>query len=185
MMNKNNNILKSQHIERRRKASYQSQGSAVFKMIDKIHQRPLSKRRALPLFTAPRREKRIMGALPAPDLKKLLFSPQVAILLACLIALSLFSYYALLWQDNGITLNPEAEAYTRQKMLAYVLGLNTEYTAETEALELLMNETFAWSNYIVRKGDSVSKIAADHGLSLDAIVASNNLRNARLLREGG
>jgi murein DD-endopeptidase MepM/ murein hydrolase activator NlpD len=183
MMNKNNNILKSQHIERRRKPSYnKTQGGAAFGMVEQ--QRPARKRRILPQFTAPRREKRIMGALPTPDLKKILFSPQAAILLACLIALGLFSYYALLWQDNGITLNPEAEAYTRQKMLAYVLGLNADYKEETEALELLANETFAWSNYIVRKGDSVSKIASDHGLSLDAIVASNNLRNARLLREG-
>jgi murein DD-endopeptidase MepM/ murein hydrolase activator NlpD len=36
----------------------------------------------------------------------------------------------------------------------------------------------------VKKGDSVSKIAAAHSLSLDAVIASNNISNARRLREG-
>jgi murein DD-endopeptidase MepM/ murein hydrolase activator NlpD len=47
-----------------------------------------------------------------------------------------------------------------------------------------MTETFAWSSYRVRRGDSVSKIAAAHALSMDAIIASNGISNARRLREG-
>jgi murein DD-endopeptidase MepM/ murein hydrolase activator NlpD len=53
-----------------------------------------------------------------------------------------------------------------------------------EAIPLDLTETFAWKSYRVKKGDSVSKIAAAHSLSLDAIIASNNISNARRLREG-
>ena len=53
-----------------------------------------------------------------------------------------------------------------------------------EPIPLNMVEYLAWENYRVKKGDSVSKIAKDHGLSLDAVIASNNLSNAHLLREG-
>jgi murein DD-endopeptidase MepM/ murein hydrolase activator NlpD len=53
-----------------------------------------------------------------------------------------------------------------------------------ETIPLDLAETFAWKSYKVKRGDSVSKIAALHSLSLDAVIASNNITNARLLREG-
>jgi murein DD-endopeptidase MepM/ murein hydrolase activator NlpD len=53
-----------------------------------------------------------------------------------------------------------------------------------DAIPLDLAENFAWKSYRVKKGDSVSKIAAAHSLSLDAVIASNNISNARLLREG-
>jgi murein DD-endopeptidase MepM/ murein hydrolase activator NlpD len=53
-----------------------------------------------------------------------------------------------------------------------------------EPMPLKMVEYFAWENYVVKRGDSVSKIAADHGLSYDAVIASNELTNAHLLRVG-
>ncbi|MDR2029601.1 MAG: M23 family metallopeptidase, partial [Treponema sp.] len=45
-------------------------------------------------------------------------------------------------------------------------------------------ETFSWTSYTVKKGDSVSGIAAAHAISMDAIIASNGISNARRLREG-
>ncbi|MDR2101441.1 MAG: M23 family metallopeptidase [Treponema sp.] len=53
-----------------------------------------------------------------------------------------------------------------------------------EIIPLDLMETFAWKSYSVKKGDSVSRIAADHAISMDAIIASNNIANARRLREG-
>ena len=47
-----------------------------------------------------------------------------------------------------------------------------------------LTETFSWQNYKVKKGDSVSKIAAAFSVSMDAIIASNGISNARSLREG-
>jgi murein DD-endopeptidase MepM/ murein hydrolase activator NlpD len=62
----------------------------------------------------------------------------------------------------------------------------TETTAESpgEEIPLDLVESFAWSEYTVKRGDSVSRIASQHALSMDAIIASNNISNARQLREG-
>ncbi|GHV28854.1 hypothetical protein AGMMS4952_13540 [Spirochaetia bacterium] len=51
-------------------------------------------------------------------------------------------------------------------------------------IPLDLMETFKWESYRVQKGDSVSKIAADHSISLDAIIASNGIANARRLQAG-
>jgi murein DD-endopeptidase MepM/ murein hydrolase activator NlpD len=44
--------------------------------------------------------------------------------------------------------------------------------------------TFQWQKYKVQKGDSVSGIAKKFKISLGAVIASNNIRNARQLKEG-
>jgi len=53
-----------------------------------------------------------------------------------------------------------------------------------ESIPLDLMETFAWQSYRVRRGDSVSTIAAAFSVSMDAIIASNGITNARALREG-
>jgi murein DD-endopeptidase MepM/ murein hydrolase activator NlpD len=53
-----------------------------------------------------------------------------------------------------------------------------------DSIPLDMTETFAWQSYKVKKGDSVSKIAVAFSVSMDAIIASNGISNARSLREG-
>ncbi|MDR3019765.1 MAG: M23 family metallopeptidase, partial [Treponema sp.] len=57
-----------------------------------------------------------------------------------------------------------------------------EIPQETDAQNDLI--TFQWQQYRVKKGDSVSVIAQRHGVSVGAIIASNEIRNARTLREG-
>ena len=54
----------------------------------------------------------------------------------------------------------------------------------TDPIPLAMMEYFEWLDYTVRRGDSVSSIAAAHELSMDAVIASNNMTNAHLLRVG-
>jgi murein DD-endopeptidase MepM/ murein hydrolase activator NlpD len=194
MNNKTDSILKSQRVMRR-KNMYSFQGSAALKGIDQINQNPVHKKRipqskpvvenntyvetdeyiSPPDYAAP---------VSAPAAKKTIFTPQFIILSICFVILGFFAYYALLWQDNEIQINPEADAFTRKKMLAYALGSSAERVSLPEKLPVPVTETFSWSNYTVKKGDSVSKIAADNSLSLDAIIAANNLYNARLLREG-
>jgi len=44
--------------------------------------------------------------------------------------------------------------------------------------------TFQWHQYKVKKGDSVSTIAKKYDVSIGAIIASNNITNARKLQEG-
>jgi murein DD-endopeptidase MepM/ murein hydrolase activator NlpD len=55
---------------------------------------------------------------------------------------------------------------------------------DEDDLPLDLTESLSWRNYIVKKGDSVSRIAQNHALSMDAIIASNNISNARHLKEG-
>jgi murein DD-endopeptidase MepM/ murein hydrolase activator NlpD len=69
--------------------------------------------------------------------------------------------------------------------LASFAGIDTADSAEGETdIPLDLMETFSWSSYRVRRGDSVSRIAARYSLSMDAIIASNGISNARRLREG-
>ena len=53
-----------------------------------------------------------------------------------------------------------------------------------DEIPLDVTEVFAWQSYTVRSGDSVEGIARRFGLSIDAVIASNNLRNVRQLRAG-
>jgi murein DD-endopeptidase MepM/ murein hydrolase activator NlpD len=81
-------------------------------------------------------------------------------------------------------LEPREDGVPRQSLASYA-GFNSAAPAVSEEpIPLDLIETFAWESYTVGKGDSVSRIAADHAISMDAIIASNNIANARRLREG-
>ncbi|MDR2552205.1 MAG: M23 family metallopeptidase [Treponema sp.] len=57
--------------------------------------------------------------------------------------------------------------------------------AQGDEIPLDLTENFAWREYIVGRGDTVEGIAKRYGLSLDAVIASNELRNVkRELRAG-
>jgi len=75
-----------------------------------------------------------------------------------------------------------------QHSLALYAGVTPRESQIENAMEidipLDLTETFEWHNYKVVKGDSVSRIAAAFSVSMDAIIASNNITNARTLREG-
>jgi len=58
-------------------------------------------------------------------------------------------------------------------------ALNSEEEAPHDLLV-----TFQWDQYRVQRGDSVTTIAKRYGVSIGAIIASNEIRNARLLQEG-
>ena len=53
-----------------------------------------------------------------------------------------------------------------------------------DIIPLDLTETFAWEYYTVQPGDAVETLARRHDLSLDAIIASNNLQNVRRLQAG-
>jgi len=57
-------------------------------------------------------------------------------------------------------------------------------SGDGDEIPLDLTEVFAWQSYTVRNGDSVEGIARRFGLSLDAVIASNNLRNVRQLKAG-
>jgi murein DD-endopeptidase MepM/ murein hydrolase activator NlpD len=101
------------------------------------------------------------------------------------------SLLVLNWETPGFSL-PSARNYALEpgpdrearRNLASYAGIPALDAPAAGEIPLDLMETFTWSSYTVKKGDSVSKIAADHAISMDAIIASNSIRNARRLREG-
>ena len=105
---------------------------------------------------------------------------------------------AIILYNNGFSLDwMNREVVSAEKdqgseyNLALYAGINPVITPSENSLTnsgdtipLDLIETFSWQNYKVKKGDSVSKIAAAFSVSMDAIIASNNITNARRLREG-
>ncbi|MDR2796950.1 MAG: M23 family metallopeptidase [Treponema sp.] len=84
----------------------------------------------------------------------------------------------------GYRLEPGTDEGIRQNLASYA-GLSAPASSvQDEIIPLNLVETFAWESYKVKKGDSVSQIAANHALSMDAIIASNYISNVKLLREG-
>jgi murein DD-endopeptidase MepM/ murein hydrolase activator NlpD len=71
-----------------------------------------------------------------------------------------------------------------RKSLASYAGLALPPSDQEGAIPLDLTETFTWKSYTVRRGDSVSRIAAGHAISMDAIIASNGITNAKRLKEG-
>ena len=53
-----------------------------------------------------------------------------------------------------------------------------------EEVPLSLTETFSWTEYEVQRGDTISGIAARHSVSMESIIAFNNLQEAWNLRIG-
>ncbi|MDR2864857.1 MAG: M23 family metallopeptidase [Spirochaetaceae bacterium] len=118
------------------------------------------------------------------------FSQFMLIIFACIV-LGFFIYNALLWQSDADLLKPVEDTRIRSQLFEFASGSGVGSAAEetvlglqTDNLPVNTSETFEWQYYTVKKGDSVSKIAADHILSMDAVIASNNMKNARMIKEG-
>jgi murein DD-endopeptidase MepM/ murein hydrolase activator NlpD len=90
-------------------------------------------------------------------------------------------------QNTPVMALSPGEDSSIQTSLALYAGIPSalpvpEENAEFMPLDLM--ETFHWETYTVKPGDSVSKIAAERSVSMDSIIASNGIANARRLREG-
>jgi murein DD-endopeptidase MepM/ murein hydrolase activator NlpD len=107
---------------------------------------------------------------------------------------AIFSMLILGWQTSPVmALSPGADPAGVMNLASYA-GLSPFMPAPVSAGEfpaeeggiipLDQIETFRWESYKVQRGDSVSGIAAARSISMDAIIASNGISNAKRLREG-
>ncbi|MDR2468387.1 MAG: M23 family metallopeptidase [Spirochaetaceae bacterium] len=127
------------------------------------------------------------------------FFPKFVLGVLAIVAVAAFAYTALLWQSGEYLIQPATDDTLRGRMLDYVANgaeaLAPEQTAEDSSAalpegigaaerRLAPSVSFSWQYYTVKKGDVVSKIAAAHAISIDAIIASNKMANVRNLREG-
>jgi murein DD-endopeptidase MepM/ murein hydrolase activator NlpD len=72
----------------------------------------------------------------------------------------------------------------KEYLLSYTGQTTAPVSPSADAIPLDLLESFNWESYTVARGDSISKIAAARSLSIDAIIASNGITNARRLRLG-
>jgi murein DD-endopeptidase MepM/ murein hydrolase activator NlpD len=118
--------------------------------------------------------------------------------LSVIAGILVISLAALNWHErpgislpSGFSPKPGSDDFVDRNLASYSMNFAPEapdfpQAADTpvEDISLDLKETFAWSSYKVKKGDSVYKIALDFTVSMDAIIASNDISNARRLREG-
>jgi murein DD-endopeptidase MepM/ murein hydrolase activator NlpD len=88
------------------------------------------------------------------------------------------------WSASAITLEPGTNDQRISSSMESYAGLSATNSGINEIVPLNMMETFEWDEYTVQRGDTISGIAMDHALSMDAVIASNNISNAGLLRIG-
>jgi len=116
-----------------------------------------------------------------------------AVPVAALFLLAVGLLFAINYEEQNIGLdwmgrsviNPESDNNTQYNMAIYA-GVRPEDDPEDQSasIPLDLTEVFAWQTYKVKKGDTVSQIALDYSVSMDAIIASNGITNVRVLREG-
>ena len=118
------------------------------------------------------------------------FIPAVPAAALLLLALGIFFVIdsgggSFAWTHREVVNSP-ADGSIDYNMALYAGVQSTANSRENsgDAIPLDLMETFSWQSYKVKKGDSVSKIAASFSVSMDAIISSNNISNARNLREG-
>ncbi|MDR1898534.1 MAG: M23 family metallopeptidase [Treponema sp.] len=203
-----------QRVKRRKKQSLLSKAMTYRRSADnmniiaQIRQKPARvKKRRLPASRPPFRWPQFVFVRPkkvrkpgAGLLKKAAglsegrrgFSFPLPPLLSCLIVAGVlvlsilaFSLQDLVTPDAAFSPEPGPDGEFEQELASYAGIIPVPSSAEPdEPIPLDLTETFAWSDYRVKRGDSVSKIAAAHSLSMDAIIAGNGITNARRLREG-
>jgi murein DD-endopeptidase MepM/ murein hydrolase activator NlpD len=97
-----------------------------------------------------------------------------------------FSVATLTWQitveSSVVDIKPAPDDSLDSFMADYA-GL-TERPLVSKDFLLQVTETFSFTPYTVQSGDSVSKIASQNGVSMDAVIALNNLSQANLLPVG-
>ncbi|GMO45552.1 MAG: M23 family metallopeptidase [Termitinemataceae bacterium] len=175
-----NSVLNSQHVTRR-KPGYTVQGANA---LSDIAQHPLRKKK-YPATKIPPPKFQSNTSLNTQTAKRIKFklTPNFLLIFLTGIAVIFFALYALLWDYDIIEIKPTDNELIRRRLQAYAEA-NANIKLPIDDFIFNANETFSWRNYSVRKGDTVSKIAADNSLSIDAIIASNDMKNARNLREG-
>jgi len=89
-------------------------------------------------------------------------------------------------ETSTITTANASTATTQAATPTAIAPEKQEKPASTKPAEVPEEKlvTFEWQKYKVKKGDSVSGIAKKFGVSVGAIIASNEIRNARALKEG-
>jgi murein DD-endopeptidase MepM/ murein hydrolase activator NlpD len=105
------------------------------------------------------------------------------VLLAVGFFLSAFLFFRKINFDSALPRPLEGEGVGRH-LISYAGLIPQAIPDSDDKIPLDLLESFAWTSYTIKQGDSISKIAAAHAISMDALIASNGITNARRLRIG-
>jgi len=204
-------LIEKQRVSRRRKTS--SPGSHINKsagfntgFMSQFNQRaPHSrKKNKAPVFNAFERTRRKSVKIKKTKAPSLKFSVQALTTFAVAAGTVVIAVAALNWQGFDIQMQdiyaarPAADHEAEQRTIQYAATGVSSVFANVKAEDASKNKndalpennphgslvTFDWQQYKVQKGDSVSGIAKKFDVSVGAIIASNNISNARRLQEG-
>jgi murein DD-endopeptidase MepM/ murein hydrolase activator NlpD len=200
-------IIANQHVSKRRKPYKNTNRPVVFGNGANYRQIRLNRRKNKPEGSPFRR-----GEFPPvsegkrqwpPAEKKLKtgFSIPVPSLatIAIVMGILLVSLVALKWDGwpikKGVSFLPDSSG--QSPIVNYAdtgaLSILTERLLDASPIAvevrerdipLDLTENFRWIHYVVARGDTVSGIALKFKLSMDAVIASNDISNARRLPEG-
>jgi murein DD-endopeptidase MepM/ murein hydrolase activator NlpD len=113
------------------------------------------------------------------------------------IALAAFNFEGLNLTSDIYAIRPAEDTEASERTIQYaatgISSIFNKLNASLDTVSEVNNEidvphgslvSFEWQQYKVKKGDSVSTIAKKFDVSVGAVIASNNITNARKLQEG-
>jgi murein DD-endopeptidase MepM/ murein hydrolase activator NlpD len=174
------------------------------RLIDNIRQYPIKVNRRKPVsITKPQKQNILNKTQDTKADKSLRYSPAMPLIpVTALLLFGLGVFFvaqnqgSMAWMDRHVV-NFGNEQSRQSNLASYAgvgfnQGINYSQDPSEDSEDILpgddipldLTEVFAWHSYRVRRGDSVSRIAVNFSVSMDAIIASNGITNARTLREG-
>jgi murein DD-endopeptidase MepM/ murein hydrolase activator NlpD len=106
----------------------------------------------------------------------------LVVLLAAGLVFAVFLFFQRLPVDLSVPRPLEGDV--RRHLISYTGLVSPRAPDSEDKIPLDLLESFVWESYTIKPGDSISKIAAARSISMDAIIASNSITNARRLRAG-
>ncbi|WP_461246324.1 peptidoglycan DD-metalloendopeptidase family protein [Treponema sp. R6D11] len=192
-------ILEKQHVVRRRKTAsfrHNSSKSAGFNngFMGQFSQKtPKKKEQRVKIKIDKGEVKHSSGfSFPLPSLATLAVIAGVVV-----IALAAFNFEGFHFIPDTYAIRPAEDTEAKERTIQYAAtGISAVFNKLNAAVEGVSDEenqvdnphgslvSFEWQPYKVKKGDSVSSIAKKFDVSVGAVIASNNITNARKLQEG-
>jgi murein DD-endopeptidase MepM/ murein hydrolase activator NlpD len=131
-------------------------------------------------------------SFPIPSLATLAVIAGVVV-----IALAAFNFEGINLIPDTYAIRPAEDTEVKERTIQYaatgISSIFNKLNAAVEGVSEAENQvdnphgslvSFEWQPYKVKKGDSVSSIAKKFDVSVGAVIASNNITNARKLQEG-
>jgi len=113
------------------------------------------------------------------------------------IAFAAFNFEGISLIPDTYAIRPAEDTEVKERTIQYAAtGISALFNKLNAAVDGVSEEenqvdsphgslvSFEWQQYKVKKGDSVSSIAKNFDISVGAVIASNNITNARKLYEG-